>query len=413
VALAVASAGVGAAAGAAVAHSGNTTSATADRNPAVLPGPTGTSGSSSGAGSSSSGSGSFGSGGFGSGGSGSGGTGGSSSGTGTGSAGTGSSSTGTATSSAAAAIAAKVDPAVVDITTTLGYQSAKAAGTGMVITSSGEVLTNNHVIDGATKITAQIAGAGTIYNARVIGTDPTQDVALIQLEGVSGMKTVTIGDANKVTVGSTAVAIGNALDLPGPPSVTSGSITALNQSITAGDAGGGNSENLTGLLETDALLRPGNSGGPLVDSTGAVIGMNTAASTGSSRFSQASNVGFAIPINTAVSLANQIAAGHASATIHLGLPAFLGVQIQSAGAGAASTSGVAVAGVASGTPAESAGLAAGDSIVSVGGKSVAAPSDLTAVIATYRPGDTVKVTWIDQAGTTHTANVKLATGPAD
>ena len=237
-ALAVASAGVGAAAGAAVAHSGPSTSATADRNPAVVPTtPTtpGTgSGTTPGSGSSSGGfgSGTYGSGGFGSGGFGSG-SDGSSSGSGAGSAGTGSSSAGTPTSAAAAAIAAKVDPAVVDITTTLGYQSAKAAGTGMVITSSGEVLTNNHVIDGATSITAQIAGAGTIYNAKVIGTDPTQDVALIQLEGVSGMKTVTIGSATKVSVGTPAVAIGNALDLPGPPSVTSGSITAVNQSITS------------------------------------------------------------------------------------------------------------------------------------------------------------------------------------
>jgi S1-C subfamily serine protease len=296
----------------------------------------------------------------------------------------------------------------------LGYQSAKAAGTGMVITSSGEVLTNNHVIDGATKITAQIAGAGTVYTAKVIGTDPTADVALIQLQGVSGMKTVTVGDATKVVVGSAAIAIGNALNLPGPPSVTSGTITAVNQSITAGDQGGGNSENLTGLLETDALLRPGNSGGPLVDSSGAVIGMNTAASTGPSRVSDGSSIGFAIPINSAVSIADDIAAGHASTTIHIGLPAFLGVQIQSASAGGASaSSGVVVAGVASGTPAETAGLAAGDTIISVGGKTVSSPADLTAVISTHRPGDSVRVTWADPSGTTHTANVQLGTGPAD
>jgi S1-C subfamily serine protease len=409
-ALAVASAGVGAAAGAAVAHSSNNPTATAERNPAALPG-SGSTGSGA-AGSGSTGSGSAGSG-FGSNGSGSGSS-------GSGSSGTTAPSTGTpVTSAAAAAVAAQVDPAVVDITTTLGYQSAKAAGTGMVISSSGQVLTNNHVIDGATKITAQIAGAGTVYTAKVLGTDPTSDVALIQLEGVSGMKTVKIGDATKVVVGNAAIAIGNALNLPGPPSVTSGTITALNQSITAGDEGGGNSENLTGLLETDALLRPGNSGGPLVDTNGAVIGMNTAASTGSSRFSEGSNVGYAIPINTAVSIANEIAAGHASATIHIGLPAFLGVQIQSAstsgglGGSASSANGVVVAQVPAGTPAASAGLAAGDVITAVGGKTVSSPSDLTSVISTHRPGDTVKVTWTDQSGNAHTANVQLATGPAD
>ena len=372
-ALAVASAGVGAAAGAAVAHNGSNATATAQHSPAVVPGSPGSGSTGSGStgsgstGSGSTGSGGFGSGGFGSGGFGSGsfGSGGFGSGSGSdgsGSSGTGSGSSSTAvppTSAASAAVAAKVDPAVVDITTTLGYQSAKAAGTGMVLTSSGVVLTNNHVIDGATKITAQIAGAGTVYNAKVVGTDPTADVAVIQLEGVSNMKTVKLGDATKVTVGSTAIAIGNALNLPGPPSVTTGTITALNQSITAGDEGGGNSENLTGLLETDALLRPGNSGGPLVDSSGAVIGMNTAASTGSSaNVDQGSNTGYAIPINTAVAIAGEITAGHASDTIHIGLPAFLGVQIQSAGATGGATNGVGVAGVASGTPAESAGLAA-------------------------------------------------------
>ena len=233
----------------------------------------------------------------------------------------------------------------------------------MVITSSGEVLTNNHVIDGATKITAQIAGAGHHLQrqGRSAPTRPRTSPSSSS-KASPGMKTVTIGDATKVTVGSTAIAIGNALDLPGPPSVTTGSITAVNQSITAGDEGGGNSENLTGLLETDALLRPGNSGGPLVDSSGAVIGMNTAASTGSSAtVLPGLQHRLAIPINTAVSIAGEITAGHASDTIHIGLPAFLGVQIQSAdAAGGASTNGVAVAGVASGTPAESAGLAAGD-----------------------------------------------------
>jgi S1-C subfamily serine protease len=163
-----------------------------------------------------------------------------------------------------------------------------------------------------------------------------------------------------------------------------------------------------------------------VNAAGEVIGMDTAASNGTT-FSSASNIGFAIPINTAVSIADQIAAGHASATIHIGLPAFLGVQIQSTGAGSASggafggfggsttpaTNGAVIAAVPSGTPARSAGLAAGDTIVAIDGKTISTPADLSAAISAHRPGDTVKVSWVDQAGQRHSASVRLATGPAD
>jgi S1-C subfamily serine protease len=316
---------------------------------------------------------------------------------------------------------------VVDIVTTLGYQGGQAAGTGMVLTSSGEVLTNNHVVDGATSITARIDGQGPTYTAKVIGTDRTDDVALIQLQGASGLTTVKLGDATKTSVGDPVVAIGNALNLPGPPTVTGGTITAVDQSITASDSAEGTSERLSGLLQTDALLRPGDSGGPLVDAAGEVIGMDTAASNGTT-FSSASNVGFAIPINAATSIAAQIAAGHASATIHLGLPAFLGVQIQSSSTGQGNgsgirgglggsttpaTSGAVIAGVPSGTPAQAAGLAAGDTIVAIDGKTISSPSDLSTAISTHRPGDTIRVTWVDQSGQSHTASVRLATGPAD
>ena len=176
-----------------------------------------------------------------------------------------------------AAIAAKVDPAVVDVNTILGLENGAAAGTGMVITSSGEVLTNNHVVDGATKITVEINGSGPALTAKVLGTDATDDVALLQIQGVSGLKTVKLGDSTKVSVGDRVVAIGNALGLQGPPSVSGGTVTALNQSITASDVGGGNAERLTGLIEIDAPLRPGDSGGPLVNTDAEVIGMDTAA----------------------------------------------------------------------------------------------------------------------------------------
>jgi S1-C subfamily serine protease len=305
-------------------------------------------------------------------------------------------------------VAAKVTPCVVDVTSTLGYQKATAAGTGMVISPTGEVLTNNHVINGATKVTVQIAGAGRLYPAKVVGTDPSEDVAVLQMQGVSGLKTCKLGDSSKVTVGTPVVAIGNALNQQGPPSVTDGTITAINQSITAGDPGGP-SENLTGLLETNALLRPGDSGGPLANTNGDVIGMDTAAS-GGRRLNPTSSTGFAIPINKAKSIADQIMAGKASNVIHIGPTAFLGVEVAPAGGGA---NGVSLSGVVPNTPAQAAGLANGDTILAIDGKTVTAQSDLTQAISSHHPGDRIQVAWVDQAGQHHNATVQLTTGPAD
>ncbi|HLY82660.1 MAG TPA: PDZ domain-containing protein, partial [Acidimicrobiales bacterium] len=217
--------------------------------------------------------------------------------------------------------------------------------------------------------------------------------------------------------------IGNALGLQGPPSVSSGTITALDQSVTASDTGGSNAENLTGLLQTDAPLQPGDSGGPLVDASGQVIGMDTAASVGT-RFSSVSNVAFAIPINHALAIAKQIEAGQASSAVHIGPSPMLGVQIQSSagtqggfgsfgGSGASAGSGAVVAGVATGTPAASAGVVAGDTIVSFDGKTVSSASDLSQAIASHHPGDSVQLGWVDQSGQRHNATVKLATGPAN
>ncbi len=419
---------IGAGAGAALAHPHSSNAAAPSASTSTLP-PLGGGSGGTGSGGSGTGSGSPGSGVFG-GGSGSG------SGNGSGSAGSGGvagGSTGTggagATSVDSAAIAAKVDPAVVDIITTLGYQNGQAAGTGMVLTPSGVVLTNNHVVRGATSITGQIDGQGTTYPAKVIGTDPTADVAVIQLQGATGLPTVQLGDATKVSSGDPVVAIGNALNRPGPPTVTSGTITALDQSITASDSGEGTSEQLDGLFQTNALLQPGDSGGPLVNAGAQVIGMDTAASNGTT-FSSGSNQGFAIPINSAKSIADQIVAGHASATIHIGPPGFLGVQIAPTGSSgrngsgifggsggfgstAPATNGAVVEGALPGTPAETAGISAGDTIVSINGATISSPNDLSAALGGHRPGDTVTVGWVDQNGQRHTASVRLANGPAD
>ena len=177
-------------------------------------------------------------------------------------------------------IASKTDPGLVDIVSTLSYQQAEAAGTGQVLTSSGEVLTNNHVIDGATSIKATDIGNGRTYTAKVVGYDKTGDIAVLQLQGASGLATVSPGNSSQVTSGEQVVALGNAGGKGGTPSVAAGTITALNQSITASDDDGSSSEQLSGMLETNANIQPGDSGGPLVNTAGQVIGIDTAASTG-------------------------------------------------------------------------------------------------------------------------------------
>ena len=311
------------------------------------------------------------------------------------------------TTADAAAVAAKVTPGIVDINTKLSYQSAAAAGTGMVLTSSGEVLTNNHVIDGATAISVTIPSTGRTYAATVVGTAPTLDVAVIQLTGASGLKTIPLGNSDAVAAGDAVVAMGNAGGVGGAPSVVTGTVQAVGQTITASDQGGANAETLNGLIETDAPIAAGDSGGPLANSSGQVIGMDTAASV-SRRFSSGATAAFAIPINSAVSIAQQIESGKASSTIHIGLPGFLGVALSGS-----STGGAAVTGVASGTPAASAGLTAGDIITAVNGTSVSAAQDLTTAMQGHHAGDRIRLTWTDPSGASHTATITLIAGPAD
>jgi S1-C subfamily serine protease len=312
-------------------------------------------------------------------------------------------------------IAAQTDPGLVDIYTTLGYQHARAAGTGMVLTSSGEVLTNNHVINGATSITARDIGNGHTYQAKVVGYDHGHDVAVLQLQGASGLKTVTLGDSASAARGQKVVALGNALGKGGTPAVATGHIASLGASITASDEGAGTSEQLTGLIHHNAGIQPGDSGGPLVNTAGQVIGINTAASQGT-QFQGQQTQAFAIPINQAKSVADQIEAGASSATVHIGLTGLLGVQIMPSDSAAANGvqagSGAVVAGVVPGTPADGAGLAQGDVIVSVDGQSISSPEQLQSALGQHHPGDSVSIGWQDTFGQTHSAAVVLTTGPA-
>jgi S1-C subfamily serine protease len=312
-------------------------------------------------------------------------------------------------------IAAKTDPGLVDIVTTLGLQNGEAAGTGQVLTPNGEVLTNNHVIDGATSIRVTDIGNGQTYPAKVIGYDQTRDIAVLQLQGASGLQTVNLGNSGSAAVGQKVVALGNAGGKGGTPSVAVGHITGLNASITASDASSGTSERLTGLIHHNAPIQPGDSGGPLVNTAGQVIGINTAASSGF-QFQSARTQAFTIPINEARTIAGQILAGHSSSTVHIGPTGLLGVEVMPAGDAAANGvqagSGAAVAGVVQGDPAAQAGITAGDVITSVDGHRVTSPSALQAALEQHHPGDSVSVGWTDQSGQAHSATLTLTTGPA-
>ena len=307
----------------------------------------------------------------------------------------------------ATAIAARVDPGLVDVDTNLGYANEAAAGTGIVLTSGGEVLTNNHVIDGATSIRVTDLGNGRAYTATVVGYDRASDVAVLKLRDASGLKVVSLGDSSTVRRGDAVVGIGNAGGLGGTPSVAGGSVTALDQSITATEQDGGNPEKLTGLIEVNAQIEAGDSGGPLVDTAGKVVGMDTAASLGFSLQTTGTD-GYAIPINSALAIAKRIESGHASAEVHIGPTAFLGVAVVSS----SSPSGAVVREVVPGAPASGAGLVTGDVITSLDGTTVHSAPALTSRMQLYRPGERVKVGWTDSSGGRHSATVQLATGPA-
>ena len=334
------------------------------------------------------------------------------------------------------AIAKKVDPGLVDIDTVLGYQNAEAAGTGIVLTANGEILTNNHVVEGATSIKVTDIGNGKTYTATVVGYDRTQDIAVLQLQNASGLTTATLGDSSKVSTGDAVVGIGNAGGVGGTPSVAAGTVTALNQSITASDDSNDSSEQLTGLIQTNANIQAGDSGGSLVNSAGQVIGVDTAASAGSQpgqgspsanqfgQGGQGANQGYAIPINEAISLAHQIIGGQSSTKVHIGQSAFLGVSVtgvgQNSGTGQGSgtgtgagtgQSGAQIAGVLSGGAAQKAGLAQGDVINSVNGTTIDSPTTLTNLMDTFHPGDSLSVVYTDASGQQHTVTVTPASGP--
>jgi S1-C subfamily serine protease len=325
----------------------------------------------------------------------------------------------TAATLSLAQVEAKVDPGLVDVVSTLDYGQSEAAGTGIVLSPSGEVLTNNHVVEGATSIAVTDIGNGKTYTATVVGYSVTSDVAVIKLQGASGLRTASLGNSSTVAAGESVVAIGNAGGAGGTPSAAPGTVTNLDQSITASDESSGSAEQLTGLVETNADIQPGDSGGPLVNASGQVVAIDTAASsTFEFQFVGSQNAsgtkGYAIPINKALSLAEQIESGKSSLSVHIGNSAFLGVEVASTAAYYASepaASGATVVGVLPGSPADEAGLASGATITSVGGHTVASPTSLKDIMDQLHPGQKVTVSWVDQYGNSYKATIKLASGP--
>jgi S1-C subfamily serine protease len=350
------------------------------------------------------------------------------------------------------AVVNKVAPGLVIINTTLQYTSATASATGMVINSDGLVLTNNHVIENSTSITATTAN-GHHYQAKVLGYDVTGDIALIQLQGASGLRTVPLGDSASVRTGDSVVGLGNA---EGQSAIVpvAGQVTALNQTITAGDQGGTiTQETLHNMIQTNAAIVSGDSGGPLANSAGQVIGMDTAGNDGGFAVQQPA-AGYAIPIDNALAVARQIGAGQGSSTVTIGYPPFMGIYIgqgsnsnpqaqaeQQNGANGFGGSGfggngngsqgcytsdrdlvtpASIANVNSGTliigticggPATAAGMTAGSVITAVNGQAVGSPEDLASIMKKFQPGDTIAVTWVSPSGQRSTSSLKLTAGP--
>lgn len=297
-----------------------------------------------------------------------------------------------------AGVVSKVGPSVVSIRAEVGngFTTGEAAGTGVIISGDGEIMTNAHVVSGARTVKVTLAGESQARDAEVIGADDDSDLALLKIANVSGLPAATIGKSSDVQVGDDVVAIGNALALRGGPTVTRGIVSALDRSLDTDGA------TMTGLIQTDASISSGNSGGPLVDATGKVIGINSAvAASGGGR--AAENIGFAIAIDNALPVLDRLRNHTAAAA-----SGYLGVRSQDPDDG---SRGATVVTVDAGSAAEKAGIAPGDLIIAVDGKSVDGAAALGAAIRSHTPGSPVRITLI-RNGQTRTVTADLSTRPA-
>lgn len=308
-----------------------------------------------------------------------------------------------------ATVASKVSPSVVSIVTTSGRSlygtQSQGAGTGVIVSKDGYIMTNNHVIDNARNVSV-ISSDGTEYkDVKIIGSDPLNDIAFIKVNGVSDFTPASLGDSSKVRIGQRVVAIGNALG-QFQNTVTSGIISATGRPLVATSSDGSGSENLTDLIQTDAAINSGNSGGPLVDLSGRVIGINTAVAT------DANSIGFAIPINAARGVLDGVLKNGRIER------AYLGVQYVDITAEVASTENLAskrgayvyaegTSPIVKGSPADKAGIKAKDIITKINDEVIGERSNMSSIIGQYSPGDTVTLT-ILRSGKEMTLKVTLA-----
>jgi len=309
------------------------------------------------------------------------------------------------------ALLSQVVPGLVDINTTLSYQGAIGAGTGILLSPDGEVLTNNHVIEGATEITAVSLANSRTYPVDVIGFDRENDIALVRLRDAANLPIAILGTSSSLAVGDPIAAIGNSDGSSAPPSFAPGTVTQIGASVRASDESGGGSRELRDLIRVAANILPGDSGGPLVNSSGQVVGVNVAATLTYRMGGVTGGEGFAIPIDRALGTANQIRSGAPSPAIHLGDTAFIGVGIADSSPMSRGPAGAVVRQVLPDTPARQIGLFSGDVITAVDGIPVNSAADLSNVMDQRRPGDTVVLTWIDRSGIPHSAPLILAKGP--
>jgi S1-C subfamily serine protease len=284
---------------------------------------------------------------------------------------------------------------LVRIATTMTYDGASASGTGMVLTSNGEVVTNHHVVEGATSIEVTVMATGATYTASVVGSDATDDVAVLQLEDASGLDTVATDD-DGVSTGEAVTAVGDGNGTVDHLSAATGTVIATGQSITTQSEGMATGQQLTDLMEISSDVVPGYSGGATYDAEGEVVGMTTAASSGT-----ADILGYAIPIAKVLAIADDLDAGVQQTGYTYGSPAFLGIALGS---------GTTVQGVYDDTPAADAGITSGDRIDSVGGIRTSTATQLQAAIASHSPDDEVRITWTGADGVSHRATVTLAKG---
>lgn len=313
-------------------------------------------------------------------------------------------------------IVSKVTPAVVSIiseTRTSGYYSffgggtSQSAGTGMIVSSDGYIITNKHVVEGATKVTV-VTDAGDSYeDVSIVGEDPLNDVAYLKIKGAKDLPTITLGDSKTIAVGQPVLAIGNALGAY-QNTVTQGIISGTGRSVTASDSDGSNSETLTDMLQTDAAINPGNSGGPLVNAAGDVIGINTAVST------SANGLGFAIPISATKGMLKRIMEDGKDERAYLGLT-YITVTAEVAkeaklsvnhGAYIYNNSSRSGEAVVKNGPADRAGIKTGDVITKVGSIEVGRAGSISTLIGEYKAGDNVQLTYI-RDGKEYTTIVEL------